>query len=150
MLPKEQLIPTLGYLGLIPFLFASYLSATSEMLLGLNPISLFIGYSAVILAFLGGSLWGKGLGIVDSGLSRALLVISNAIALAAWFGLSAGAINHVVAIAALLLGYALMLCLEYRLSSVLFANLNFSYINLRTQLTAIVLLLHIMVLFLIP
>jgi len=150
MLPKQRLIPFLGYLGLAPFLVAGYLSATDGVFLGTDPLLSFIGYSAVILAFLSGSLWGKGLGIVDSGFSRALLLISNAIALLAWFGLSAGASNYGVAIAALFSGFLLMLFLEYRMSTLLFANLNFSYINLRSRLTVIVLLLHLLVLYSIP
>ena len=50
MLPKQQLVPCLGYLGLAPFLVAAYLSATGQAFLEMDPVLLFIGYSAVILA----------------------------------------------------------------------------------------------------
>ena len=51
MFSKSRLIPTLGFLGLIPFLSAVLLTLAGLPPLGLEPSTLFIGYSAMILVF---------------------------------------------------------------------------------------------------
>ncbi|MDD9891277.1 MAG: DUF3429 domain-containing protein [Gammaproteobacteria bacterium] len=143
MLTKAFLVPTLGYLGLIPFLGAAALALSGQLLLGLEPELMFVGYSAVILAFLCGSLWGKGLGIVDSPASRTLLVVSNLFAVLAWVSLTIESIDYGAALTALGIGYSLILYLEYRMSRILFANIEYPYLALRVRLTAIVLCSHL-------
>ena len=49
----------LGYLGLLPFLFSLVLISTERTLFNLSGQQFFIAYSAVILSFLSGVLWGN-------------------------------------------------------------------------------------------
>jgi len=74
----------LGYLGLLPFAGALGVSWTGLTVFGLAGEQLFITYSAVILSFLSGVLWGNGLDNTPPTLSRYALVLSNVFALLAW------------------------------------------------------------------
>ncbi len=49
----------LGYLGLLPFMFSLLLIVTERTLFNLSGEQFFIAYSAVILSFLSGVLWGN-------------------------------------------------------------------------------------------
>ncbi|NMT18328.1 DUF3429 domain-containing protein, partial [Vibrio parahaemolyticus] len=51
----------LGYLGLVPFVFSLGLIFTDISLFNLSGQQFFIAYSAVILSFLSGILWGNGI-----------------------------------------------------------------------------------------
>ena len=142
MFSKLRLIPTLGFLGLIPFLSAVLLTLAGLGPLGLERSTLFIGYSAMILAFLSGSLWGEGLRIADSFESRVLLISSNLFAVVAWVGLGLNSIDYLIALTVLGMGYALILFLEYQTSRVLYSNCDYPYLSLRARLTFVVLSLH--------
>jgi len=58
-----------------------------ETLLGLSGQQVFITYSAIILSFLSGVLWGAALEGFDNTLGRTALILSNLFALAAWAAL---------------------------------------------------------------
>lgn len=67
----------LGYLGLAPFLFSLLLIVSDTTLFNLSGQQFFIAYSAVILSFLSGVLWGNGIDHYYHRLSRNILVLSN-------------------------------------------------------------------------
>lgn len=77
----------LGYLGLVPFLFSLLLIVSDNTLFNLSGQQFFIAYSAVILSFLSGVLWGNGIDHYYHRLSRNILVLSNLFVLLAWGGL---------------------------------------------------------------
>lgn len=83
-----------------------------------------------------------------------LLVISNLIALLGWTNLLLGTFSQKVAVAGLSIGFVAVLLVELRFAYPLFAGSNRenrdSYLNLRITLTAIVVLAHLLVFYLIP
>ncbi|WP_207061874.1 DUF3429 domain-containing protein [Motiliproteus sp. SC1-56] len=130
----------LGYAGLLPFVFAlaaqglGWPASPSE----LSPARVFIAYSAIILSFLGGTLWGREIDRFPHSARALALWASNGFAL---------------------LGFAALLCAELQLATVLlglgFAALFYtelrylglrseagSYQRLRRNLTGVVCLLH--------
>ena len=139
-------INSLGYLGLIPFAGAAWLIWAGDGLLGLNPRFLFGSYSAVILGFLGGALWGRSIALESSGAVRRLLLLSNAVALLAWFSLLADLDQIHLVLTALMLGYALLLVAEWRYFGTLLGPVGKDYLQMRFVLTTLVLLAHITVL----
>jgi len=144
----------LGYAGLLPFLIPVYLLFSATVLPADDVVTLFLSYSTVILAFLGGSLWGCGLARSQSLFSGLLLVGSNLIALLAWASVPLGAFSPHVAVAGLAAGFVLVLLFELRFARFLFAESNVAvkrhYIDLRLTLTAIVILAHLLVFYYIP
>lgn len=74
----------LGYLGFVPFLFSLLLIVSDTTLFNLSGQQFFIAYSAVILSFLSGVLWGNGIDHYYHRLSRNILVLSNLFVLLAW------------------------------------------------------------------
>lgn len=95
----------LGYLGLIPFLFSLVLILTDTVLFNLNGQQFFITYSAVILSFLSGMLWGNGIDHYYHRLSRNALILSNLFLLLAWAALLQSSKNYMVATLLLAIGY---------------------------------------------
>lgn len=77
----------LGYLGLLPFIGGLVLMMLNETLFELSGQQIFITYSAIILSFLSGVLWGAALEGFDNTLGRTALILSNLFALAAWAAL---------------------------------------------------------------
>lgn len=146
---KNLLASGLGYSGLIPFLATGYLLVTGGILPGWSIDQLFVSYSAVILAFLGGSLWGRGMAINDSPLACMVLAASNLIALLVWFNMVLGGFSQKAAILGLAFGFLLVLILELYLSSRLLAeqgvDYKSDYLRLRVNLTFIVILVHTIV-----
>lgn len=144
---KQSVISTLGYSGLIPFLVTVYLLSTGITLPGWNVELIFLSYSTVILAFLGGALWGQSISLDDSPFVRMLLITSNLIALSVWLSLNIGVFDQRTAIAVLSVGYSLTLFLELHLSrslaSLAGTHQNRHYLNLRIILTTVVVLLHL-------
>lgn len=151
---KYVLIAGLGYAGLLPFLIPVYLLFSGSVLPADDVVTLFLSYSTVILAFLGGSLWGFGLASSRSLFSSLLVVGSNLIALLAWAGLLLGVFSPHAAVAGLAAGFVLVLLFELRFARFLFAESNVAvkhhYIDLRLTLTAIVVLAHLLVFYYIP
>lgn len=149
MLNRFTVIAGLGYAGLLPFLIPVYMLFTGSVLPTDDVVTLFLSYSTVILAFLGGSLWGYGLTRSHSLFSGLMLVGSNLIALLAWAGLLLGVVSPHAAVAGLSAGFVIVLLFELRFASFLFAESNVAmkrhYIDLRLTLTAIVILAHLLV-----
>ena len=146
ILDKQRLISSLGYLGLIPFRGSSVMLIGGENDSRVTFETLFIGYSAVILAFLGGSMWGRVLELHDSRKVLAILVFSNLIALLGWISFYVSIAAFKAAVGSLAVGFILMFLAERRYSVLMFAGVNRAYLDLRTTLTALVVILHLLVL----
>lgn len=95
----------LGYLGLVPFIGGVIITWADLTLFGLSGEQLFLSYSAVILSFLSGVLWGNGIDHFSHKLSRNALLLSNLFALLAWGALLQGATQYVIATGILTAGY---------------------------------------------
>jgi hypothetical protein len=143
---KQLLIPGLGYLGVIPFAACAFLVLRDSSELVTDPAFLFVGYSVVILAFLGGTLWGSSRALEDSSRTSGLLLASNIIALLGWGSLIAFQSWFTAALIVLILGYASVLVIERRNALTLGIDTGDRYLVLRSSLTALVILLHILVL----
>ena len=152
-LNKQFVIKGLGYAGLLPFLLAMYLLLSGSLLQASDVVAVFLSYSTVILAFLGGTLWGRVSLLQESPSTALLLVASNLIALFGWANLLLGLASEKVAVAGLAIGFVLVLLVESRFVRFLFAGINpqsrNSYLNLRITLTSIVVLLHLLMFYLI-
>ena len=152
-LNKQFVIKGLGYAGLLPFLLAMYLLLSGNLLQASDAVTVFLSYSTVILAFLGGTLWGRVLALQESPFTGLLLVASNLIALFAWANLLLGVVSEQAAVAGLAIGFVLVLLVECWFARFLFAGINpdnrDSYLNLRITLTSIVVLLHLLMFYLI-
>jgi len=76
----------LGYSGLIPFIVLAVIAALLDDETSIQASRALLLYAAIILSFMGGVVWGRGLaGMRDKGLI-ASLVISVIPALVAWIG----------------------------------------------------------------
>ena len=132
---SRALMHWLGYAGLIPFavfalgvwLFDDYLQALSYR--G------FVVYSLVILCFLAGSLWGTAM-TYDGAAKLQRLVVSNGLAVFAALGVLTAQL--LVASLLLMLGHLAVLWYERNTSRVWGW-----YGRLRTQLTSVAVLMHL-------
>jgi len=140
----------LGFLGLIPFAGGAWLTVVGGIelmpVLDIEPGFLFASYSAIILSFLGGVLWGRSLALEASSLGRNLLLLSNGIALLAWFSLFAGPDYFKLALLALMVGYVAVFSAEHRLATHADYELLAPYMRMRLFLTNLVLVTHLLVL----
>ncbi len=129
------LAPALGLAGLIPF-WAPVLAGLLDLsVLGQSPVELFTAYSAVILAFLCGTLWAAAV-LVMRDSARGLLIGSNVLALLAWVALL---LNHTLASLLLLtLGFVLVLTKEHHV----FEHMPKGYRHMRYGLSGAVVLAH--------
>lgn len=121
----------LGYCGLLPFLGLPLLS----FLEGLSPLlsqTLFIQYSAVILAFLGGVHWSDALSRTFSKMQMSVAMLPS---LLAWLCLFNP--NGRVSILLLASGFIFMLLYDLRVFSS-----DKHYKRLRIELTAVTVLMH--------
>ncbi|MCB5162715.1 DUF3429 domain-containing protein [Marinomonas algarum] len=142
--PNTSLTTLLGVLGIIPFAAATYFSWIGQPFLGLSGYTLFSTYSAIILSFLGGALWGQLIHKEINSLGRFLLISSNLLALAAWVALLIGIPS--LSIAILLLGFMSVFWVEAR-SLKLIRSPNAPYLNMRFVITIIVCVLHLIMLY---
>lgn len=156
----------LGFAGLIPFLLPvllmvqGVLSAKgfeSASLFGLYAPYVFITYSAVILSFLSGALWGKAVSGDCRQSANAVLIFSNLITLSAWsctLLIYLAPIMSIFAVTMLLAGFLAVLFCEREFEQIKGQRdsskdyLNSGYWKMRVQLTALVCLLHLVVVFL--
>ena len=134
----------LGYLGLIPFIISCFLVLRDQMLFDYDGAFLFTGYSAVILSFLGGTLWGIALPLPKGVASVNLLIISNLIALSAWVALLLSSAGYKAVLLMLVLGYMTTLTVELQYRSILSAGTGVAYAGFRVTLTSMVVLLHLL------
>ncbi|GIU14981.1 MULTISPECIES: DUF3429 domain-containing protein [unclassified Shewanella] len=136
MIINQQVWRSLGYAGLLPFIIAAIMSLAGWSLPWFNPEFAFVSYSAIILSFLAGTLWGRALFLYAANLAN-LLILSNLYALLAWLALMLQ--QTMVALVILAFGYFSLLGVEKN-----FQNLpvNDEYQQMRTVLTSIALLTH--------
>ncbi len=140
-LTTHILVRCLGFLGLLPFLAFALVAVMPSTEYSGIALDAFVGYSAVILSFLGGVLWGRSLPLGDGRRVHVLLLLSNVFALMAWCGLM---LSHLsLALALLGIGFLLVLAIEALLSGTLDVNLPRGYALMRAVLTAVVVGLHL-------
>lgn len=151
----DRLMQWLGYSGLIPFVapVAEMLSAKlsesglqAASIAGFYAPYVFVAYSAVILSFLSGILWGKARQSSLVATSNMLLIISNIISVLAWVSLLMIYISPLMmifAVTLLLCGYASLLLAERSIDADCESP---SYWRMRLLLTALVIVAHSVVL----
>lgn len=141
---SRTLIVSLGCLGLMPFIASTLVYHTDLFHLGFQSQPVFIAYSAVILSFLSGSIWGQVLEQPYQVEGKTLLVFSNAIAVGAWLAL----LIHLNALSIILLlfGYISLFWMESRWLKQIRIDQTF-YPKMRFVLTAIVCTTHLFMLY---
>ena len=139
----------LGSAGLMPFIISvGYMVSgvwlggglQSASIFGLYAPYLFLAYSAIILSFLAGTLWGKWETFPSNRRSAAVLIFTNLTSLLAWLSLTVIHISQflsILAVALLSAGYLGILGVERT-----FKSSSRGYWNLRISLTTVVVLLH--------
>ena len=139
----------LGSIGLVPFIISvgcmmsgAWLGGglQSVSIFGLYAPHIFLAYSAVILSFLAGTLWGKWETFPSNRHSAAVLIFTNLTSLLAWVSLTVIHISQflsILAVALLAGGYLGILGVERTLKSS-----SRGYWNLRISLTTVVVFLH--------
>lgn len=135
----------LGYLGLIPFIAGAGMMATNMSFLGLSGSQIFISYSVIILSFLSGVLWGRGLsdGVTKSVPNRMALIASNVFALLVWGLLLQSSQNPQMVIVLLALGFGALWFCERKIYIDSSANTVQGYPTMRRNLTVSVVALHV-------
>ena len=145
---SRGIIVGLGLLGLVPFLVILLPFFGMDRLLSFTMPVLFRCYSATILSFLAGVLWGRVLADDDSLLTFFILIFSNAMALFSWAGLLLYEASRASSLLLLMLGYLFILLAELRYRRRIFHKLDSGYFRLLVLLTGTVLVLHVFALFL--
>lgn len=142
-----RITTALGCAGLVPFVGA-FLVLAFDVELPFEPEQIFIFYSAIILSFLCGAIWGSLLG---GGYTKneftikvmALLVMSNLVSLLAWVSLLSYNRHLALSLGLLILGYAAVLTAEYAVIELLYGQVYRGYLKLRSRLTFCVVVLHL-------
>ena len=134
-----MIVHVLGYLGLIPFVASPFFLLMDESVFVFSPERLFLTYSAVILTFMSGALWGRC--VADSQSRHSLsFLLSNVFTLLAWVVMLLGHAFYYFGLTLCCLGFAMIWVLERRLGG------NSSEIQgywvLRTRLTFVVVVMH--------
>jgi len=137
-------ISVLGYAGLIPFAVACVLAV-----IGLDGLAskLFFSYSAIILSFLGGALWGRIISCEQPQSTAVIsaLIASNVFALLGFAALLLISLGPILPLVFLTAGFVAILIAEQALSRVLAPvppEMHPRYAGLRAVLSVGVLLLH--------
>jgi hypothetical protein len=123
----------LGYLGLLPFIGALYLSLVPS-LLDYSAQKFFIYYSAIILSFLAGTIWNSG----SNSAQQKCQISSNLFSLSAFLCLL---IPYQIALFILSLCYIVLFSIERIYVTGILENCP--YIVMRKRLTTIVVSLHL-------
>ena len=132
----------LGYMGLIPFLFGLLLSLTDSKFFSLSGETLFITYSVVILSFLQGTWWGKGIEKFESQSRNKAMILSNVIVLAAWLAVLLGEQQEFLTTLILILGYIAVWRAERSMREENQSEGPDGYFDMRTRLTSSVVSMH--------
>lgn len=132
-----KLWQSLGYAGLIPFIFFTWLYLVGLTKVGVDIDFVFICYSAVILSFMAGSLWLQRHkdGVIIPSLG------SNLLSLLAFFSILQ---SPQIALTLLTLGYLLLIALEFIYD--LFNHRPEGYKKMRIILTTVVVGCHLLML----
>jgi hypothetical protein len=140
----------LGCAGLLPFvgaLFAANVTLIFGVELPFEPKQTFVFYSAVILSFLCGAIWGSLLSATFTKKAAALLIVSNLVSLTAWISLLSYEGHFRLSLGLLILGYLTVLAAEYAVIELLYKKVYRGYLKLRIWLTFCVVGLHLGMLF---
>jgi hypothetical protein len=137
-----RITTALGNAGLLPFAIALLAAATDVFDLPVSPQQVFVSYSAVILSFLCGSLWGRLLAAQFSLTVVILLLLTNVLALTAWVSLLSLSWRLEASLGLLVLGYVLVLVTEYAVVGLLYNEVYRGYLRLRSWLTLCVVGMH--------
>ncbi|MCT8985368.1 DUF3429 domain-containing protein [Shewanella phaeophyticola] len=132
----------LGVAGLMPFIVLSLLAFNHSVLSPEHTLLGFISYSAIILSFMAGTLWGKAVVLSTEDNFAKLLIVSNVIALGCWVALLTP--FELSALILLFSGYLYLLFVEFKAKQL---SSSASYMTLRTILTSVVALCHAVVMF---
>lgn len=131
----------LGYAGLLPFIISTSLILMGQTLFSIDPFVLFTTYSAIILSFLAGTLWGRESSQVHYLNDDNLLIISNVVSVLAWVAV---VVNHLyVSLLILMLGYVVVYIKDRQQWRE--KILSDQYIQLRGHLTTVALVCHLIV-----
>ena len=145
----SRVINSLGYAGLLPF-FAGVWAAYAKLSFGAWSAShLFLSYSAIILSFLAGALWGGAKELEESSVSRLLLIGSNVFALTAWLAVLLGRDYISAGLAVAMTGFILVYLVEHKTQGLLLQGMGSAYLRFRLTLTSVVCLAHLSILALI-
>jgi hypothetical protein len=130
----------LGFAGLLPFMTLSLLAFNHSLLAPEFTMQAFVSYSAVILSFVAGTLWGKAVILtLDDNIAK-LLIISNVVALGCWIALLTP--FELSALILLASGYLYLLYIEFKAKQL---STTTSYLTLRTILTSVAVLCHLVI-----
>lgn len=141
---KNKVTNLLGYLGLLPFLAATLLEVINADFMGKSGLTYFVTYSAVILSFMAGTLWGKVLSANDEGGTAVAFIMSNIFALAAWVSLLME--MSLVTLVILAAGFMLLWFTEKNPAVGQSTYCPITYGRLRRRLTFTVVILHLIML----
>ena len=136
---------SLGYLGLTPILVSILLTWWNVEFISFDGPTLFAGYSALILCFLAGAIWGRVLSGASSRKGSVILVGTNATVVMAGMALLVASKFFITGILILSLGYAAILVGEFRSSKTLMSGVTLDYLKLRFILTILICLGHVAV-----
>ena len=149
-MPLLKLMHILGYAGLIPFgipvcLMLNDLWFGSAIRSGIPWVvhapDIFTSYSAVILSFMCGTLWAGWQTIGNNRLAKGAVLVSNLLALSACGALLVmyiASVPNVFCVILLMFGFISLLTAERMLGTAVMV-----YWRMRLSLTAIVLILHL-------
>lgn len=140
---SSSLVQRLGYAGLIPFLITA-LWAWFDPSHQPWANQLFVYYSAIILSFMAGTLWGRTLHTDIASHPQAVFITTNIVAVTAWLVLALGFLT--IATGVLLLGFVAILWTELRYLRSTPASYP-NYATMRFVLTTIVVACHLLMLF---
>lgn len=143
---QRQLISGLGYAGLIPFVATALASFFDVTVLGLGASAWFSHYSAVILVFLSGALWGLVITKSESPSTRLIVAFTNGVALIAWLALGLSQDYYTGSLLLLLIGYGAVLSVEILHAESVYRELESYYLKMRVHLTVAVIALHVVML----
>lgn len=142
---KTRLMNLLGYAGLLPFLLATLAELMSVTLpVSVQPLTLLITYGAIILSFLAGVLWGRGMHRADSEATNGLVILSNVFALLAWLTLLLN--SPFWSLLLQMGGFAVLLAFERKLARGTIMTTQSGYYPMRIILTASVIVCQLLVL----
>ncbi|ELR66585.1 hypothetical protein C942_04283 [Photobacterium marinum] len=140
----DKIMSRLAYLGLLPFIISILCIWADKTLFGLSAQKVFIAYSAVILSFLAGILWGNAIDHIKHKLSRNALILSNLFALIAWGVLLHSPESYVISVLVLLFGFVAVWFAEMKIREIEKEGKPEGYQPMRNRLTGLVALMHLM------
>ncbi len=140
---SRTIVNILGYAGLVPFGVGAGLVWYGYSAQNINGLSGFVSYSALILSFLAGILWGRSLEALKSAFVK---ISSNGFVLLAWASLLVLPINPLISVILLTIGFVVLYGIERRQFELLFSSVDSFYKYFRFSLTAMVVMMHAFVL----